>query len=650
MSFLDSMRKTNLQLVVFQEFNKFPGAVYHLIMLPVVIIGEIKARRFRMIQHKKFKANKITLFSRRCSTLIFFCLISLIIMTWNRSVFAQGDCGDCPHPLVGLAEMKITGDLEAVRDIINGYMDYQFTGRLPERTAGWDNLLRRDDGILPLDLAARINALDTFRLKNPCAKLILTYQKVGAAKKYRIESTAEIKIGNGQVVVEHESDTGIEKLAVPRIGTIHIKHELIALKNGQIYDTGREIIDWVTPPPPPSDKYRATQGTIMPGYFDTPDLHCKEISLSHGDVGITIRKKETPSSCSIKVDHQSKYPPFFEIKVKEIKNLFAEKMPDNVKIAFKAEKGEIMNGEEIDGWRIFSTKGGEIGTPIMYKPPKCNESDTDFLKIAGVCDFHDGPISIGKERFKKKILNPYCHDVTAKITITKTNTRDFNETKGQPGSYHSIEQSNYKENFKCEIFLTCEKEPRIDYKADRKSFKIKIQRYYYLVKSARIQSASYEGQYSGHGKNSDAVGLRHSWNNNRSTSGLDFKLKSRASDPSIEITFDPSTGLITRVHLPTYYLTGTINEKYNVSGVKRESRKEWRYDYKLVPYNRNETKTSDLEFYSTHPSFDEPESCWKATGNMNTKFLRGQCSQIRNHKYLTEEETYKWEVTIRKNE
>lgn len=318
------------------------------------------------------------------------------------------------------------------------------------------------------------------------------------------------------------------------------------------------------------------------------------------------------------------------------------------KIMVKAQEGRITNGKPHGKYRIFAIGNGTV--TVAYRAPDQNGVEQDTVTVHNVCENREtGKIEPKKEiaRTNIKIIHS---SVTAKITITKTNTRDFNETKGQPGSYHSIEQSNYQENFKCEIFLTCEKEPRIVYKEDRKSFKIKIHRYYYLVKSARIQSASYEGQYSGSTKDSDSVGLRHSRNHNRSTSGSDFKLKSQASDPSIEITFDPSTGLITKVHLPSYYVTGTINEKYNVSGVKRESRKEWRYDDKLVPYNRNETKTSDLEFSSTHPSFDDPESCSKATGNMNTKFLRGQCSQIRNHKYLTEEETYKWEVTIRKNQ
>lgn len=607
-----------------------------------------------MNQLKKYKASNITLFSRRCSTLIIFCLISLVIIPCNRSLFPQEDCGECPHPLVGVAGMKITGDLEAARDMIEGFMDYEFPGRLPERIYGWDALLGNRDGstaggrLIEQDLMARITELHTFRGRNSCAKLILNYSKVGAAKKYRIESTAEIKIGNGQVEIEHVSDTGIERRSVPRIGIINIKHELIALKNGQTYDTGEEVIDWVPPPPPPKDQYRGTQRSAIGGHFDTSFLHGRPITLSQGDVGVTIRKKETPLSCSINVDYQSKYPPLFEIKISEIKNLFAEKMPNNVKVAFKVEKGELWNGEEISGWRVFNTKEGEIETPILYEPPQCSESETDFLKIAGVCDFHYGPtspVSIGKERFKKEIINPYCNDVTARITYTKNRTRDFNETKGQPGSYFSIEQRNRKENIRFEIFLTCEKEPRIEYEFDKKSLKMKIQRYHYQVNSARFQSATWEAQASNYIKNSDATGLRHEWNESYSASGMDFHLEPQSSRPSIEIRIDPSTGLVSRIHLPFYDITGTINTKSDISGVKRQ---KVGVEEELVPYNRNETLTKDL-IINIQPTVDDRESCWKVSDDKNKKFFRGECSQIRKGTYLIEEETFKWEVIIRKN-
>ena len=43
------------------------------------------------------------------------------------------------------------------------------------------------------------------------------------------------------------------------------------------------------------------------------------------------------------------------------------------------------------------------------------------------------------------------------------------------------------------------------------------------------------------------------------------------------------------------------------------------------------------------------EECSKVADSTNKKFLRGECSQIRKGKYLTEELTHEWEVVIRGN-
>lgn len=416
-------------------------------------------------------------------------IFSFLILTaiLNHTLSGQENCEECQNPLVGLAEMDITGDLETVRDIIEGYMDYEFTGRLPERIAGWDNLLKRKDGstdrILDLDVNARVMALNTLRLENPCAKLILNYNTIGAAKKYRIESTAEIKIGNGQVEVEHVTDTGIEKLSVPRIGTINIKHVLIALKNGQIYDTGEEVIDWVTPPPPPSDIYKATQGIIIPGYFDTHLLHGQKISLSHGDVGITIRKKETPSDCSVDVDDISKFPPNYKLKVSDIKNQFNETMPNNVKIALKAEFGKILSGEESNGWRIFITTNGQISDEILYSPPSCAEAKVDILKVAGICDYHDGTPSVGKPQFDQNITNSRCYDAVVTMTSIYTNKKRYDKS-GDPSYIDFKEIKTYDREIKATITIGMELQHGIEMRLWNEYWE------YYIEKSRDINSFS----------------------------------------------------------------------------------------------------------------------------------------------------------------
>jgi hypothetical protein len=259
-------------------------------------------------------------------------------------------------------------------------------------------------------------------------------------------------------------------------------------------------------------------------------------------------------------------------------------------------------------------------------------------------------------RFQPKNFSEYVQDitsievvrstVTAKITYIKNRTRDFSETKSD--WWHVTEQSNTNENIKFTIYLTCEKKPEIDYILDKKSFKMKIRYYTYQIKSARIQSALYEGQSSTYKKSIDSVGLRSEYSCKYSWIGTDFQLTPQNSMPTIGIRIDPANGNIKRVHLPHYNVTGTVNHKSDCKGVKMESRKEWRYDYKLVPFNDQKESSSDLTI-SLQPNVHDQEECSKVADDKNKKFLRGECSQIRKGKYQTEEETYKWEVTIRKN-
>jgi hypothetical protein len=70
----------------------------------------------------------------------------------------------------------------------------------------------------------------------------------------------------------------------------------------------------------------------------------------------------------------------------------------------------------LNGWRIFNTQKGRVVEPVLYEPPSCAEAETDTLEIAGVCDFHDGPPSVGKTRIKKEIPNSQCYDAVAIVT------------------------------------------------------------------------------------------------------------------------------------------------------------------------------------------------------------------------------------------
>ena len=242
----------------------------------------------------------------------------------------------------------------------------------------------------------------------------------------------------------------------------------------------------------------------------------------------------------------------------------------------------------------------------------------------------------------KATINIIHSKVYAKITYIKNRTRDFSEIR--PEFYNSSEKSNTKENIKFAIYLECEKGPRIDYIIDKKSFKMKVKFYTYQIKSARIQSALYEGQSSTHTKSIDATGVRGEYRCEYSWIGTDFHL-TPPSNPAIQFRFDPATGMIKRVHLPNYAVTGTNNRKSDCHGVKR---KRVGVEEILVPYDRNETSTSDLSI-SLHPSVHDPDECSKVADDKNKKILRGECSQLRKGKYQTVEFTYKWEVVIRGN-
>jgi len=244
----------------------------------------------------------------------------------------------------------------------------------------------------------------------------------------------------------------------------------------------------------------------------------------------------------------------------------------------------------------------------------------------------------------EKTVSVFLPSLHAIVHYTITRTEDFYEIK--PEFYNSFKQYSTKEHRNFEIHLTCAKDPRIDYDFDKKSLEMKISRYNYEIESARIQSASLEGQTSTHNKEIDTAGVRHDWRCSYSSTGTDFQLEPQSSRPSIEIKIDPSTGLITRVHLPHYEVIGTITHESDCRGERRK--RVGNYE-QLVPYDRKETRTDDGSILTIHPHVDDRESCWNVADNTNIAFLRGECSQIREKTYLTEEETYKWEVIIRKN-
>ena len=389
--------------------------------------------------------------------------------------FAQdcGPCSNCADPLVQVKDISVGGDL----------------GDLPETSQfhGWN--LAEVDG-----LSQFVRGIDylEWREKNPCADIYFLifsipadrYIRVGPKSgdaKYTVESEITLlrETQGRNTIVRHvvEKQTrlpeggkhryDVETVSdqvelVDLVGQVKMEHKLGALKNNQTYDSEVNTIDWVEDPPPDEGPeilepgqsrlshsyfsasgerivhdgqvYTSNDGLIVGRDFSKSSLASLDISFPRGDIGVTIRRMETPLAATLEIDDRTGFPPHYKLHLRDITNEFGEPLPDNVKIALKAEKGSIDNGKYFDqDWRIFSTKNGEIPEAVLYEPPDCGEAKQDTLVIRGVCDFHDGPISIGANGLKKSIPNSKCYDLSLSEsrTITVRGQQDYPRSKGK---------------------------------------------------------------------------------------------------------------------------------------------------------------------------------------------------------------------------
>jgi hypothetical protein len=442
-------------------------------------------------------------FKKNRQSILILCVLAIVLLFPFRNVSSQEGCGECPNPLVGVQELKIKGNIESIIDINNGIADVQFPGRLPERFMDFEALLGKGPFcayyLLWSDLFARADELSLFRQRNPCAKIFLAYRKTYRAK-FIVTSTATIELGNGSAKVEHCLDQNIEQKLVPRIGTIEIKNELIALKNGDIYDTGVNKIDWLYPLPPHSGFYRGINQDAFEGVLNTDTLHRQPIIFEKGDIGVTIRNKETPSSCSMDVDETSFFPQDYWIKIQNVRNLFGEQMPNNVRIALKVDKGKIKNGEELDGWKVFTTIGGEIPIEVFYEVPECSKAKSDSLEIAAVCDWHDGEPSVGETRITKHIHIPQCL-VRSAVLTDKRHSAFHKETEFNPGGGVLAKNEEQHENhYEVTVTMTFEDKPfmilpegdnLLIYGYRLKSYEVASQNIYYKEKSYDLEKGPY---------------------------------------------------------------------------------------------------------------------------------------------------------------
>ena len=350
--------------------------------------------------------------------------VAMLLIFNSGGAISQEDCGECDNPLVQVMDCGIDGDV-------------------PESTEwfGWEDA-KKGDVTLPEQMDRAFEILFQFLKKNPCADIYYILDplykdpvRIGAKKgnkKYEIRSEATIKnAGEGDQALVWEQTNGNETLKlVPLKAQVLVFHKLVALKNAETYDKGTDLLDWVKEPPSEDSTYffahddelevdgltwigndGLISGSVPPSALASISIH-----MDKGDIGVTIRKKETPMNMSLDANDLSEFPPYYKLKIANIKNQFNETMPDNVKIALKVQKGELEGGEMLDGWNVFTTTGGKINDEVKYRPPQCSDAKEDILEVAGICDYHDGPESVGEKEFTKKIPNTQCFDATLTIT------------------------------------------------------------------------------------------------------------------------------------------------------------------------------------------------------------------------------------------
>jgi len=376
-----------------------------------------------------------------------------------------GPCSDCPNPLVELKDIRLGGSLPEISNYGGWYEAGQgYADVFSRYLRGMDYLCWRDehpcaDVQYYVDVGDEYVGSQPMRMgprgkpKYEVRSEILIVQDTQGSKvpiRHIVEKQTRLKepvTSQGGNLQWHTVETISDKVElVPLLGSISVEHQLVALKNNQVYDKGNSVIDWVASPPPDEgpDVLEPGQSKVTHSYFCAwkesisdggqvctshdglvigdfapGDLASVRVAFTKGDIGITIRKTETPSTAVIQVDDRSAYSPHLKLSVTDIRNQFDEPLPDNVRIAIQAEKGRIASGEKwVGGWSVFTTRQGAIREQVLYEPPDCDEGSIDTLWIAAVCDYHDGPASVSRSRIQQKVANPHCFDLTVHMRAT----------------------------------------------------------------------------------------------------------------------------------------------------------------------------------------------------------------------------------------
>ncbi len=427
-------------------------------------------------------------------------LISLILIQ-NSIITAGEQCDECPNPLVEVKPVIFAGNIPDFES-----WGWHFSGGgVQEGTT--DYLYRSQHGYIDV------------KKNSPCADFYFIFDDVATTErygvqtgdaKYKIDTIVEfLDVEEGQKsLVQHITQEWVKldkpfyesgKLVnydlvtisdelelIPLLGQVDVTHELVCLKNKQMYVLNSILKDWINDPPGVEDDdgvnevgeeshfYSMPEGTLVvdgelyvapdshiQGNFSPSDFSATPIWFEEGDVGEIIRKKETPTRFSMNIDQKSEYPPYYLLNISNIKNQFDEIMPNNIKIALKVDEGRLEEGEMLDGWHVYETSGGRVTDKIFYRPPQCAIAKEDILHVARVCDYSANPATVGKEQFTKKIVNPLCFDAVLTMTSSSQVQKTINQSK-IVGNDQIDKNWDFVDNKSATITLQLEKHSEID--------------------------------------------------------------------------------------------------------------------------------------------------------------------------------------------
>lgn len=558
----------------------------------------------------------------------------------------DGDCGDCQNPLVQIMPLQIGGDIP------------DFTSY-----AGWESI-RNGTRDFSDDYARGMEVTTHFKKSNPCADIsyemdnpnpyadpIIHIGPEGKAK-YEVRSWAAIenepegektlvrhvvyeitplteprRTSGGSLQWNDVKEISNELELLPVMGRVQISHDLVALKNGQIYDSGTEILDWIAEPPNEEHSYFNASGEsteingqtyygsdgIMTGEFSSMTISGSTVFFDNGDIGKTIRKKETPVSFSIRIDYKSKSP-LYVITVSNIKNELGEPLPDNVRIALKVHKGNILGGEEVSGWLAFITTGAKVAEPILYRPPSCNEAKDDILEYAGICEFNDSPPSIMEKRYQKNFPLD-CEEYDAILTIDGRyirNTRSSYSREDEEGiergrsELHEIQEASF--------YVPLEFERADDIPMFNQRWE------YYRPLNINLSSCNVSSRLKQYEHVSYKIGIGHEQTITRIKSPVNLKISGKETllqIPNIILVIDKETNKVVKIVTGGYAVDFYWNERYNASGYS------W-YKNSREPISRSSNTTDDIPSqYGAAPVEDPiPDPTMKSVSESLRKYLK----------------------------